>query len=85
MTTIRYRINNQTGRDLTADDWESAKALQTKTIEDEIKQLGWWSVIAEITNKDATITHCPIDDNGVPIMYDLETDSMVPYVDLTQI
>jgi hypothetical protein len=85
MTTIQYRINNQTGRDLTADDWETAKALQEKTQAEEIAQFKFWSATAEVTNNDGSITQCPIDDNGVPIMYDLEADAMVPYVDTTSI
>lgn len=83
MTTIRYRINNQTARDITADDWESAKTLQAQTQAEEMARFGFWNAIAEVTNNDGSITQCSIDENGTPMMYDAETNAVVPYVDNT--
>lgn len=83
MTIIRYKINNQTGRELIADDWESAKALRQKTQEEELAQFNWWSAFAVITNNDGSITHAPIDNNGNPVEWDDNTASMLPYQDKT--
>ena len=83
MTVIKYKINNQTGRDLTANDWPSARALREQTQVEEIAQFSLWSVIAEVTNNDASITHTNVDANGVPQMWDETTQSTVPYVDTT--
>jgi hypothetical protein len=83
MTTINYKINNQTGRELIASDWESAKTLKSTTQAEEISQFGWWSIIAQVTNNDNTIAMCPVDENGVPLDIDIETETMVPYVDKT--
>ncbi len=83
MTTINYKINNQTGRELIASDWESAKTLKSTTQAEEIAQLGWWSIIAIITNNDGTTTMCGIDENGVPLDFDNETDNLIPYIDKT--
>ena len=82
MTTINYKINNQTGRNLTAKDWVEAQALQQKTIQEEIDQFKWWSIIAVITNNDGTITMTGIDANGTPISMD-DSGNTVPYVDTT--
>jgi hypothetical protein len=83
MTTINYKINNQTSRELIASDWTSAQTLQKATITEEIAQLGWWTIIAHITNNDGTITMCGIDENGVPLDFDDETGNLIPYVDKT--
>jgi hypothetical protein len=83
MTTINYKINNQTARELTAPDWASAQTLQKATITEEIAQLGWWTIIAVITNNDGTITMCGIDKNGNPIEFDDKTGDLVPYIDKT--
>jgi len=83
MTTINYKINNQTARDLTASDWASAQTLQQQTQAEEIAQFGWWSIIAVITNNDGTITMAPTDKNGVPLDFDDETGDLAPYVDKT--
>ena len=82
MTTINYKINNQTGRNLTAKDWVEAQALQQKTIQEEITQLQWFTIVAVITNNDGTITMTGIDANGVPQCLD-ENGNIVPYVDTT--
>jgi len=81
MTVIKYRINNQTGRDLRADDWPSARALREQTQLEEIAQFSLWSVIAEVTNNDGSIVHTNSDANGVPLM--LEEGIFVPYIDTT--
>jgi hypothetical protein len=83
MTVIKYKINNQTGRDLIANDWASAQTLREQTQAEEIAQLNWWSVIAQITNNDGSTTHAPVDVNGTPQMWDEATQSTVPYVDTT--
>lgn len=83
MTTINYKINNQTARELIASDWSSAQTLQASTQAEEIKQLGWWSIVAVITNNDETISMTGIDENGVPVVYDEETKEFGPYVDKT--
>jgi hypothetical protein len=83
VTTINYKINNQTGKELIATNWESAQILQATTQAEEIKQFGWWSIVATITNNDNTITMCPVDENGVPLNFDPETETLVPYVDTT--
>ena len=83
MTVIKYRINNQTGRDLTADDWPSAQTLRAQTQVEEIAQFSLWTIIAEITNNDASITHINIDANGVPQMWDETSQTLVPYIDTT--
>ena len=82
MTVINYKINNQTSRELIATDWTSAQTLQAQTQAEEIAQLGWWSIIALITNNDGTITMCGVDENGVPLNLD-ENGQLVPYVDTT--
>ena len=82
MTTINYKINNQTGRDLTAKDWAEAQSLQQKTIQEEITQFQWFTIVAVITNNDGTVTMTGIDTNGVPQVVD-ENGNIVPYVDTT--
>jgi hypothetical protein len=83
MTTINYKINNQTSRELIASDWASAQTLREQTQAEEIEQLGWWKITALITNNDGTITMCGVDENGIPLVYDDETNAVIPYVDKT--
>jgi hypothetical protein len=83
MTIIKYKINNQTSRNIIADDWASAQKLREQTKNEEISQFGWWSIISEITNNDGSVTHCPIDTNGIPQMWDDTSGTVVPYVDNT--
>jgi len=82
MTTINYKINNQTSQELIASNWTDAQALQKKTMQEEIDQFKWWSIIAVITNNDGTITMTGIDANGTPISMD-DSGNTVPYVDTT--
>ena len=82
MTTINYKVNNQTARDLIATDWESAQTLRTATMAEEIEQFKWWTIIAQVTNNDGTLTMCPIDSNGNPLEFD-ENGNQVIYVDKT--
>jgi len=82
MTTINYKINNQTARELIAASWTDAQELQKKTMQEEIDQFKWWSIIAVITNNDGTITMTGIDTNGTPITMD-DSGNTVPYVDTT--
>jgi len=70
MTTINYKINNQTSRDLIAPDWDSAQALQSQTQAEELAQLKFWSITAVVTNNDGTTTMCPVDKNGIPLDFD---------------
>jgi hypothetical protein len=77
MTTINYKINNQTSKDLTASNWASAQELQKQTIEQELKLFDYWNITAVITNNDGTITMCPVNENGTPTTID------GPYVDTT--
>lgn len=83
MTVIKYKINNQTARDLIADDWDSAQTLKAQTQAEEIAQFNWWIVIAQITNNDGSITHINVDANGVPQMWDETTQTLAPYIDTT--
>jgi hypothetical protein len=82
MTTINYKINNQTSRELIATDWDSAKILKEKTQAEELAQLNFWGITAVVKNNDGTITMCGVDENGVPVTYD-ENLKIVPYVDTT--
>jgi hypothetical protein len=82
MTTINYKINNQTGKDLLSTDWESAKILQAATQAEEIKQFGWWNITAYIINNDGSVTMCIINDAGIPGQID-ENGNFVPYIDTT--
>ena len=83
MTTINYKINNQTAREITASDWTSAQTLRAQTQVEEIKQLGWWAITAVITNNDGTITMAGVDENGVPVEFNDEVGDLAPYVDKT--
>lgn len=83
MTIINYKINNQTGKDLAATDWDSAKTLQAQTQAEEIAQLGFWSIVAVVTNNDGTVTMTDINENGIPVAHDAETGELGPYVDKT--
>lgn len=82
MTIINYKINNQTSRDLTANDWASAQTLQAQTQAEEIAQFQWWKIVAVITNNDNTITMTGVDENGVPQSTD-EEGNPAPYIDIT--
>ena len=82
MTTINYKINNQNGKELIATNWTDAQVLQEKTMQEEMKQFAWWTIVAVITNNDGTITMTGIDDNGTPITVD-DSGNTVPYVDTT--
>ncbi len=82
MTTIKYRINNQTGRTIIADDFDSAQIMRQQIIDEELSQLGWYYIIAEITNNDGSVTMCPIDIHGVPQTSD-EEGNLISYVDTT--
>ena len=82
MTTIKYRINNQTSRTIIASDFNSAQIMRQQIIEEELPQLGWYVIIAEITNNDGSITMCPIDAQGIPQTSD-EEGNTIPYVDTT--
>ena len=82
MTTIAYKINNQTSREIIAPDWATAQSLLLTTIQEENEQLRFWSIIAVVTNNDGTITMSGIDANGNPVKID-ESGNIVPYVDPT--
>jgi len=82
MTTIAYKINNQTSREIIASDWETAQSLLQTTILEENEQLRFWSIIAVITNNDGTTTMAGIDASGNPMQRD-ENGNIIPYVDTT--
>lgn len=77
MTTINYRINNLSQKELFANTWADALSLQAKTKEEELTQFQFWSIIAYVTNNDGTLTMCAVDENGAPINFD------GPYIDNT--
>jgi len=82
MTSIAYKINNQTAREIIASDWATAQSLLQTTIQEENEQLRFWSIVAVITNNDGTITMAGIDSKGNPTQKD-DSGNIIPYVDTT--
>lgn len=82
MTVIKYKINNQTGRNLETNDWISAQTLQQQIQTEELAQFKFWSIFAHITNNNGSTMQCWVNTNGQPFFLD-ENGNEVIYVDET--